>query len=107
MTKKEKVLNFVKEHKYKIFTGVAIVAVGGVMYVIGETKGVTDYINGREKAFERFFGSNNERIMMPGFTIKGGLTIADIGKLGEEFMKHDDALTLETEILEVGSFVFE
>lgn len=82
---KEKVKQFVKDHKVKLIAG-CIVSVGvGCAYVI----------------------MNKGRVRMPGFTIHGGLTIADIGKLGEEFMKHDPDLTMDTEILEVGHFKFE
>lgn len=89
---KQKIKNFVADHKKEILIGVIGIAIGvsgtliGHRHVLPKLKGV---------------------VRMPGFDIKGGLTVADIGKLGDEFIKHDPALTKDTKIFEVGSFKFE
>ena len=89
---KGKIKNFVKDHKNEILAGAAgiVIGVGGVtigkQYLLPLLKG---------------------RVVMPGFVIEGPLTIADIGKLGEEFIKHDPDLAKDTMILDVGHFKFE
>ncbi len=88
----EKTKNFVKDHKKEIVVGAIGFATGGIVYAIGGK-----YITLPKPG----------RVTMPGFTIEGPLTIADIGKLGDEYIKHDPVLTKETEILKIGSFVFE
>ena len=88
---KQKIKNFVKEHKKEILIGVAGTAIG-----------VSGTLIGHRQVLPRLKG----RVRMPGFCIEGGLTIADIGKLGEEFIKHDPELTKDTPILEVGHFKF-
>lgn len=87
MKRKKKVKEFVKDHKKVLLAGVITTAgIGaGCVYAV----------------------MNRGGIKMPGFTIEGPLTIGDIGKLGEEYMKHDPDLTKETKILEVGRFIFE
>ena len=88
---KQKIKNFVKDHKKEILIGVAGTAIG-----------VSGTLIGQRQVLPRLKG----RVRMPGFRIEGGITIADIGKLGEEFIKHDPELTKDTQILEVGSFKF-
>lgn len=85
--KRRKSKGFVKDHKKVLLAGIITTAgIGaGCVYAV----------------------MNRGGIKMPGFTIEGPLTIGDIGKLGEEYMKHDPDLTKETKILEVGHFKFE
>lgn len=90
--KKNKLKTFVKDHKNEILAGVGGIAVGVCAVTIGK-RYVVPALNGR--------------VTMPGFNIEGGLTIDDIGKLGEEFIKHDPELTKDTRILNVGHFQFE
>ena len=86
---KEKVKGALKKHWPKIAVGVAAVVGTGVAVKLG---------------LDHRFGKT---VKMPGFTIEGPLTIADMGRLGEEYIKHDPDLTPETNVLEVGSFIFE
>lgn len=97
---KEKVKEFIKTHKKEIVAGVVTTVVGGCMYTIGKRAGLEGRFNSEVKLSD---GS----VACPGFHINEKLTIADIGKLGEEFIKHDSELTKDTQILEVGKFVFE
>lgn len=87
-----KIKDFVKDHKKEIVAGVTGVTIGVCACTIGK-RYVLPVLRGR--------------VVMPGFNIEGGLTIADIGKLGEEFIRHDPELTMETKILDVGHFNFE
>lgn len=89
---RQKIKNFVADHKREILMGVA-----------GITIGVSGTLIGQRHVLPKLKGV----VRMPGFNIEDGLTIADIGKLGEEFMKHDPELTKDTKIFEVGSFKFE
>lgn len=90
MTTKEKVSEVVKNHKKEIAVA-AVTVIGGVALT----------------AVGIHWKHTKEGIVkMPGFTIEGGLTVKDLGKLGEEFMKHDEFLTPNTEVLEVGTFRF-
>lgn len=87
---KQKVKGALKKHWPKIAVGVVAAVGTGVAIKLG--------VNHRQ------FGKS---VKMPGFTIEGPLTIADLGKLGEEYIKNDPELKPETVVLEVGSFVFE
>lgn len=93
-----KISKFVKDHKKEILACTAGIVIGGCAYAIGIQ--CKSRILKSKKLVEGI-------VEMPGFDFKDRLTIADIGKLGEEFMKHYDVLTKDTEILEVGSFVFK
>ena len=84
---KEKVKGFVGKHKKKLIAAGAVV--GGVV-IYSVCKKVI----------------NKDVVKMPGFKIEEGLTIADLGKLGEEYMKHDAELKPDTPVLEIGKFVF-
>lgn len=87
---KQNVIDFVKTHKKVILISAGVI-IGSV--VLGTT-GV--------KLYRKFNGI----VKMPGFTIEGGLTVKDLGKLGEEYMKHDPCLTEDTKVVEVGKFKF-
>ena len=93
MTKREKVKAWFCANKKVIITATGIIVGGVVIYAIGKT--CKDFMHSDTQKF-------------PGFTIteNGGLTVEDLGKLGEEFIKHEPSLTPETHVLEVGSFVF-
>lgn len=98
--KENKVTKFVKKHKGLIGTAVTTIIVGGCCYAIGRAGGFKEVL--------KFINKDDiNTVTMPGFVIEGGLTIADIGKLGDEFIKHDPVLTKDTVILEVGNFMFE
>lgn len=88
MAKKDKVKKFVKDHKKGIIlTGVTtVVAVAGAVVL------------------KKVLGDNT--VKMPGFTIEGPFTVGDLGRLGEEYMKHDPELAEDTPVLSVGKFVF-
>lgn len=88
----EKTKKLVKDRKKEIVIGAVWIAIGGCAYAIG-----SKYIKLPTPG----------RVTMPGFTIEGPFTIADLGKLGDEYIKHDPELTKETEVLKIGSFVFE
>ena len=106
--KKEQVKQFVKNHKKEILTGIIVAAVGGSAYAIGKGHGVEHGIHKGIYLSDMWLNNHkNDTEWVPGFWIEGGITVGDIGKLGEEFMKHDETLTKETGILEVGKFVFD
>ena len=95
-----KVKEFVKNHKTEITAGVLVTVCSGVMYYVGKQHGLEGYL---KREIELPDGGT----ACPGFTIKGPLTVGDLGKLGEEFLKHDADLTKDTVVLEVGKMAFE
>lgn len=97
-----KIKDFVKTHKKEIVAGVAMVVVGGCGYAIGKRVGLNGYFKKETKLLD---GST----ACPGFYIEATepLTVGDLGKLGEAFLKHDSELTKDTKILEIGQFAFE
>ena len=95
-----KVKEFVKKHKTEITAGVLVAVCSGFMYHIGKQNGLAGY-------FEKEFKSSDGSIVHPGFGIDGPLTVGDLGRLGEEFLKQDGKLTKDTKVLEIGHFQFE
>lgn len=91
----EKIKTVIKEHKNEIIIGAIGIVIGGCGYAIGS------------KYISVPIPLPGDRVLMPGFSIEDGLTVADIGKLGDEFIKHDPVLTKNTRILSVGKFEFE
>ena len=100
MEKKKGIKQFVKGHKKDIFTGLSMAAIGVGGYLLGSK---IQSLGG----IHHFIPTKDGNIMMPGFNIEGGLTIADLGRLGEEYIKHDPELTMSTKVLEVGHIRFE
>ena len=94
-----KVKEFVKTHKTEITAGVLVTVCSGFMYYVGKQNGLAGY-------FKKEFESPDGSVVHPGFGIDT-LTVGDLGKLGEEFLKHDRGLTKDTKILNVGHFQFE
>ena len=100
MEKKKGMKQFVKDHKKDIFTGLSMVAIGVGGYALGskiQSLGGIHY----------FIPAKDGSIIMPGFGIEGPFTIGDLGRLGEEYIKHDPDLTVNTKVLEVGHMIFE